>query len=53
VTGVIGGGKDTQGKVEDAVRAKDATKIKSSAATFQSDATDVQTALQKLSDAVK
>lgn len=46
-------GADDIGKVEDAVKSKDATKIKSSAATFQSDATDVQTALQKLSSAVK
>ncbi len=41
------------GDVESAVQSKDATKIRSSAQTFQSDATNVQGALQKLSDAVK
>ncbi len=41
------------GDVETAVQSKDATKIRSSAQTFQTDASNVQAALQKLSSAVK
>lgn len=41
------------GDVESAVKSKDTSKIKSSAQTFQSDASSVQQTLQKLSDAVK
>jgi hypothetical protein len=37
------------GKVQDAIRSKNAGRIKSTAAAFQTDATAVQTAVQKLS----
>jgi hypothetical protein len=45
-------GADDIGKVEDAVRTKNKAAIKSSAAQFQTDASSVQGALQKLRDAV-